>query len=160
MSAYLFDMKKINGEMESLSKYKGGVTLIVNVASECGLTPQYKGLEELYEMFKDRGFTILGFPANEFGAQEPGSDKEIESFCSLNYGVSFPLFSKIVVKGEGIHPLYQYLTAKESNAEGHGEVIWNFQKYLIGKDGAILRTYHPKTEPLDAELIADIEANL
>jgi glutathione peroxidase len=160
MSVHEFEMKKINGEMEPLSKYKGKLTLIVNVASECGLTPQYKGLQELYETFKDRDFTILGFPANEFGAQEPGSDKEIESFCSLNYGVTFPMFSKIIVKGEGIHPLYQYLTGKETNPEGHGEIAWNFQKYLVGKNGEIIKTYHPKTEPLDAELIADIEANV
>ncbi len=160
MSVHQFEMKRINGESESLEKYKNKIVLIVNVASECGLTPQYKGLQELYENYKDKGFEILGFPANEFGAQEPGSNNEISQFCEINYGVSFPLFSKIVVKGSEIHPLYKYLTSEESNADGYGEIVWNFQKYLIGKNGEILKSYSPKVEPLDAELIQDIEDSL
>jgi len=157
MSVHQFTMQTITGEEKSLSEYKGRVLLLVNVASECGLTPQYQGLQELYEEYKESGLVVLGFPANEFGAQEPGTNEEIQEFCSLKFRVTFPMFSKIVVKGENIHPLYNYLTSAETNPNGHGEVAWNFQKYLIGKDGSILNTYHPKTEPLDDTLINDIK---
>ena len=157
MSIYQFEMKTIQGKNKSLSDYKGKVLLLVNVASECGLTAQYKGLQELYEKYQSKGFEILAFPANEFGAQEPGSNEDIESFCSLKFDVSFPMFSKIVVKGDEIHPLYKYLTSESTNSAGHGEITWNFQKYLIDKEGNIIKTYHPNTEPFDDDIILEIE---
>jgi glutathione peroxidase len=157
MTLFDFNMKTINGKDKALSDYRGKTILIVNVASKCGFTPQYKGLEELYQTFKSKGLVILGFPANEFGSQEPGTDSEITQFCEVNFGVSFPMFSKIVVKGEGIDPLYQFLTSPESNKDAPGAVKWNFQKYLINKDGYIVKTFSPKTEPLDADLINEIE---
>ena len=157
MTLFDLNMKTINGKDKPLSDYRGQTILIVNVASKCGFTPQYKGLEELYQTFKSRGLVILGFPANEFGSQEPGADTEISQFCDLNYGVTFPMFSKIVVKGEGIHPLYQFLTSPETNHDAPGAVKWNFQKYLINKEGNIVKTYSSKTEPLDSDLIRDIE---
>src|SRR3954453_21230453 len=125
-----FKVKDIDGKEVDLSKYKGDVLLIVNVASKCGLTPQYKGLESTYEKYKDRGFAILAFPANEFGGQEPGSNAEIKEFCTKKYDVTFPVFSKIVVKGDGIHPLYQYLTGKETDGQFAGVIPWNFTKFL------------------------------
>lgn len=154
MSIYDFTMKTIDGLEKSLNDYKGRVLLVVNVASECGLTPQYEGLQELHDEFANQPFEVLGFPANQFGAQEPGSDYEIKSFCTTRFGVKFPMFSKIIVKGEGIHPLYQWLTSESANPDGHGEIQWNFQKYLIGKDGQIAKTYKPQTEP--GELVDDI----
>lgn len=155
-----FKMKTIDGQDQDLSEFKGRVVLIVNVASECGLTPQYEGLEKVYEEYKDDGFVILGFPANEFGKQEPGTDDEIAEFCESNYGVKFPMFSKIVVKGEGQHPLYQHLTSKDTGGKFAGDIKWNFEKFLIGRDGQVVARFEPKTTPESAEVVAAIQAQL
>jgi glutathione peroxidase len=152
---YDFTLKTIDGTTKSLADYKGRPVMIVNVASECGLTPQYEGLEKLHETYAAKGFAVLGFPANEFGAQEPGTDAEIQTFCTSKFGVKFDMFSKVVVKGAGIHPLFAFLTA----AKG-GEIKWNFNKFLIGKDGKILARWDSGTEPDDAKLTAAIEAAL
>jgi glutathione peroxidase len=150
-------VKKIDGTEVDLASYKGKVVLIVNVASRCGLTPQYTGLQKLYDTYKDKGLVILGFPANEFGAQEPGADSEIATFCSSKYGVTFDMFSKIVVKGPGIAPLYKTLT---ESSDPKGDIGWNFEKFLIGRDGKIAGRYSPRTAPDDAALKAAIEAAL
>jgi glutathione peroxidase len=150
-------MKKIDGTPVDLSAYKGKVVLIVNVASRCGYTGQYAGLQKLYDTYKDKGFVILGFPANEFGAQEPGSDAEIASFCSTKYGVTFDMFSKIVVKGPDKAPLYKALT---EGATPSGEVGWNFEKFLIGRDGRIVGRYKSGIAPDDGKLTGTIEAEL
>lgn len=155
-----FTLDNLDGKPVDLSKYKGNVVLIVNVASKCGLTPQYKQLEEVYTTFKGKGLEVLGFPANEFGKQEPGNNTEISTFCTKNYGVDFPMFSKIVVKGEGISPLYQFLTSKESNPEFAGEIKWNFEKFLIGRDGKIVKRFDPRVKPDAPEVIQAIEAEL
>jgi glutathione peroxidase len=154
---YTFTMKDIDGKELSLAHYKGKVLLVVNVASQCGNTPQYKPLEETYQKYHAKGFEILGFPANEFGHQEPGSDKEIKDFCDLNYHVTFPMFSKIVVKGDGINPLYQYLTTE---TDFKGEIGWNFAKFLVDRQGHVIARYSPKTQPEDKQVIADIEKAL
>ncbi len=156
-SIYDFTMKTIDGQDEPLSAYKGKVLLVVNVASKCGFTPQYKGLEALYEKYKDRGLVILGFPANDFGWQEPGTDAEIKQFCTLNYNVTFPVFSKITVKGDKIHPLYKYLTESSTPA---GAISWNFNKFLIGPDGRIVGRWGSRTTPEDKELTGKIEETL
>ncbi|MBS1561666.1 MAG: glutathione peroxidase [Bacteroidetes bacterium] len=153
-------MNDINGKPVDLAKYKGHVTLIVNVASFCGYTKQYSGLESLYRSYKDRGFVVLGFPANDFGAQEPGTDVEIAQFCQTKYDVTFPMFSKITVKGEGKAPLYGMLTSGLGNSALAGEIGWNFEKFLIGKDGQIIKRYKSTVEPSSEELRADIEAAL
>ena len=171
-------LTRIDGSTDSLANHKGKVLLVVNVASKCGLTPQYEGLEALYKARKDQGFEVLGFPANDFGAQEPGSHEEIAEFCSLNYGVSFPLFAKADVTGEGKQPLYRELTAtvptRQGDVEGmkerfrgYGmtptedpEVLWNFEKFLIGKDGTVKARFAPATTPDDPALVAAIEAEL
>ena len=150
-------MKKIDGSSADLAQFKGKVVLVVNVASRCGYTPQYAGLQKLYDDYKDKGLVVLGFPANEFGAQEPGSDAEIAQFCSTKYGVSFPMFSKIVVKGPDMAPLYKTLT-QQSNPPG--DVKWNFEKFLIGRDGAIIGRYKSGVAPDDATLRGAIEAAL
>ena len=155
-----FNMKSLDGQSVDLGKYKGEVVLIVNVASKCGLTPQYKQLEAVYTKYKDKGFEILGFPANEFGKQEPGSDQEISTFCTKNYGVDFPMFSKVVVKGEGISPLYKHLTSEESNAGHAGDIKWNFEKFLLGRDGRVIKRFPPPVKPDSAEVIEAIEAEL
>lgn len=142
---YDFTMQDINGEKVSLDQYKGKVVLIVNTASKCGLTPQYEDLQKLYDEYKDKDFVILGFPANNFLSQEPGTDDEIKEFCSLNYGVSFPMFSKISVKGNDINPLYQYLTRKDENGVLDASVSWNFQKFLINRNGILVASFSPKT---------------
>ena len=152
---YDFKMKDIDGKETSLSKFRGKVLLVVNVASFCGNTPQYAGLEAMYKKYKDRGFEILGFPANQFGAQEPGSNSEIKQFCTSKYQVDFPMFSKIVVKGDGIDPLYQWLIAK---ADRHEDIEWNFAKFLIGKDGTVIGRFTPKTQPDDPKLVQAVEA--
>ncbi|MCX7998322.1 MAG: glutathione peroxidase [Leptospiraceae bacterium] len=147
-----FKVKNIDGEEVDLSTYKGKTVLIVNVASKCGLTPQYKGLEELYEKYQDRGFVILGFPSNDFLWQEPGSEQEIKQFCELNYNVKFPLFAKVKVKkGKDQSELYKYLTSPETNPGFSGEIEWNFQKFLVNKDGKVVKRYSPKTEPKEIE---------
>ena len=171
-------LTRIDGSGDSLAQHAGQVLLVVNVASKCGLTPQYEGLEKLYEGYKDRGFAVLGFPANDFGAQEPGSDEEIASFCSVNYGVSFPMFAKADVTGADKQPLYAALTAarpdKVGPAEefreklkGYGmtptqdpEVLWNFEKFLIGRDGSVAGRFAPGVAPDDAALVSAIEAEL
>jgi glutathione peroxidase len=159
-SVYSFTMKDIDGKDTSLNLYRGKVLLLVNVASKCGLTPQYEGLEKLYLKYKDRGFTILGFPANNFAGQEPGTDEEIKSFCSLTYNVTFPMFSKISVKGTDIHPLYKYLTDKETNPEFGGDIRWNFNKFLVGKDGRIIARFEPQVTPESDQLVQAIDKAL
>lgn len=151
------EVKKIDGSAVDLANYKGKVVLIVNVASRCGYTPQYAGLQKLHDTYKDKGLVVLGFPANEFGAQEPGSDSEIASFCSSKYGVTFDMFSKIVVKGPDKAPLYKALT---EGATPPGEVSWNFEKFLIGRDGRIIGRYKSAVAPDDAKLTGAIEAEL
>jgi len=151
-------LKDIDGKDTSLKAYSGKVLLVVNVASRCGYTRQYTGLQALQDKFSSKGFTVLGFPSNDFGGQEPGTEAEIKQFCSSTYSVSFPLFQKIKVKGTDKHALYAALTGKESPVPG--EVKWNFAKFLIGKDGTILKRWDSGTEPDDAELLAAIEAAL
>jgi glutathione peroxidase len=155
-SLYDFSVKSIDGTAKSLKDYQGKPVLVVNVASKCGLTPQYTGLEKLYREFKAKGLVVLGLPCNQFGAQEPGSEQEIQQFCSVNYDVSFPLTSKIEVNGAGVHPLYAWL----KGATGGADIQWNFEKFLIGKDGRGVRRYSPKTTPEDTALRADIQAAL
>jgi glutathione peroxidase len=150
-------MKSIDGRDIDLGSYAGKVVLVVNVASRCGATPQYAGLQGLYEKYKDKGFVVLGFPANDFGAQEPGSDGDIKEFCSTKYAVTFPMFSKITVKGPGKAALYKALT---ETADPSGEVGWNFEKFLIGKDGKIAGRYKTRVSPDDQELVTAIEAAL
>lgn len=154
---YDFKVTAINGDEFNFSDLKGKKVMIVNTASKCGLTPQYKGLEEIYNKYKDQNFVIIGFPANNFMSQEPGSNEEIAEFCSLNYGVSFPMMEKISVKGNDMDPLYIYLTKKELNGHSDSEVTWNFQKYLINKNGFLEKVIGPRTVPNDPEVIAWIE---
>ena len=153
-SIHQFTVKDINGEDFKLVSLKGKKVMIVNTASQCGLTPQYKDLQALYEMYKDQNFTIIGFPANNFGNQEPGTNKEIATFCALNYGVTFPMMSKISVKGDEMHPLYQFLTKKELNQKEDSEVQWNFQKYLIDESGYLVKVIAPKISPNVEEITA------
>lgn len=155
-----FQVQDIDGKTVDLSKYKGEVVLIVNTASQCGLTPQYKGLEAIYEKYKKQGFDILAFPANEFGQQEPGTNSEIKTFCSTKYNVSFPLFSKIVVKDEGIHPLYQYLTSKDTNPKFAGKIKWNFTKFLVNRKGEVIARFEPQVTPESDTVTKAIEAAL
>ena len=146
-AALNFEMKSLMGKPIKLSDYAGKVVLVVNVASKCGLTPQYKALQELHEKYGAEGLTVLGFPANEFGKQEPGSDEEIASFCQANYGVEFDMFSKVVVKGDGICPLYEFLTSEETNPNFAGEISWNFEKFLIAATAKSWRGFHPESSP-------------
>ncbi|MDG4946197.1 glutathione peroxidase [Weeksellaceae bacterium KMM 9713] len=141
-----------------MSELEGKKVMIVNTASKCGFTPQYEQLEEIYQKYKDDNFTIIGFPANNFMSQEPGSNEDIKEFCTLNYGVTFPMMSKISVKGDDMHPLYQYLTKKDQNGVLDNEVKWNFQKYLINEDGTLAHVFYSKTLPNDEEIIRWIEA--
>ncbi|MBS1710034.1 MAG: glutathione peroxidase [Armatimonadetes bacterium] len=154
---YAFKLKNIDGKDTGLDKYKGKVLLVVNVASKCGLTPQYEGLEALYKKYKDKGLVVMGFPANEFGGQEPGSNEEIKKFCTGKYDVTFPMFSKIVVKGEETHPLYKWLL---SQTPQHQDIEWNFAKFLVGRDGKVIQRFHPKTTPEDKDLVASLEKAL
>jgi len=153
-------MKGIDGKEVDLAQYKGKVILFVNVASKCGNTPQYAGLQKLYDAHSKDGLVIIGVPANEFGKQEPGNDEEIAKFCDSKYHVTFPMLSKVVVKGEGISPLYEYLTSKEVNAATGGPVTWNFEKFLIGRDGKIAARFAPKTKPEDEKFLSTIKAEL
>jgi glutathione peroxidase-family protein len=155
-----FIMNDINGKAVSLSQYQGKVLLVVNVASKCGFTKQYAGLQQLYEKYKGKGFVVLGFPANNFLWQEPGTDSEIKSFCTIKYNVTFPMFSKISVKGKNIHPLYQYLTSPEVNGEFGKPIKWNFNKFLICKDGKTIARYPSKTVPMDDSIMEAIEMAL
>lgn len=159
-SIYDFEMKMLNGNSKSLSDYKGKVFLVVNVASKCGLTPQYKDIQKVYENYKDKGFCVLGFPANNFLRQEPGSDSEIKEFCTSNYGVTFDMFSKISVKGKKIHPLYQFLTSKKYNKIEDQGVKWNFQKFLFDKEGNMIKIIMPRTKITESDIINLIEAEL
>lgn len=177
----LFDipLRRIDGTPTTLAAFKGKVLLVVNVASKCGLTPQYEGLEALYQKYRERGLEVLGFPANEFGAQEPGTNAEIQAFCSTTYGVRFPMFEKIVVKGEGIHPLYQLLIDAQPKAETFGDdsfaamlashgiaptpahgVLWNFEKFLINREGKVVARFSPKVAPDHDGLVQAIESEL
>jgi glutathione peroxidase len=180
-SANVYDIpvRKISGEDATLGEFKGKVLLVVNVASKCGLTPQYEGLEKIYEQFKGQGLVIAGFPANDFKSQEPGTEDEIQAFCTTNYGVRFPMFSKITVVGEGKHPLYAALIAAQPKAvnlaevpfrkklKGYGidgnaepEILWNFEKFLVSREGEVVRRFAPDTQPDAPALVAAIEAEL
>ena len=181
MSASIYDIpvKKISGEDASLGEFKGEVVLIVNVASKCGLTPQYEGLEKIYEQYKGQGLVVAGFPANDFKAQEPGTNEEIVAFCTTNFGVKFPLFDKITVVGDQKHPLYAALIAAQPTAislaevplreklKGWGidtvlepELAWNFEKFLVSREGEVVKRFSPDTAPDDPALVAAIEAEL
>jgi glutathione peroxidase len=155
MPSPLYDIPvdRIDGSQASLGDYAGRVLLVVNVASKCGLTPQYDGLEALYRAYKDKGLTVVGFPANNFMGQEPGTNEEIQEFCRLTYGVDFPMFAKISVKGEDRHPLYDALAGDE-------DISWNFEKFLIGRDGKVAARFSPKTVPEDPAVVAAIETEL
>jgi glutathione peroxidase len=157
-SIYDFEALSIEGKPAQLSTQRGKVMLIVNTASACGFTPQFAGLESLWETYRDRGLVVLGFPSNEFGGQDPGSDGEIASFCQLNYGVSFPMMSKIKVNGAQAHPLWKWLTAEAPGILGSKGVKWNFTKFLVGRDGKVVKRYAPTDRP--ESLTADIEAAL
>jgi glutathione peroxidase len=176
---YEFSVRRINGVNASLGDYEGKVLLIVNVASKCGLTPQYDALEKIHEQYHEQGFEVLGFPANEFGAQEPGTNAEIQEFCRASFGVKFPMFEKIAVKGEVMHPLYQFLTATQPNAtspkgaafedklKGYGvtrthsrDILWNFEKFLVNRKGEIVARFNPDVTPDDPIVTKAIEAAL
>lgn len=154
---YGFTMKTIDGKDKPLADYKGKVLLIVNTASLCGFTPQYEGLERLHERYRDKGLCVLGFPANEFGSQEPGTDSEIQEFCRTKFSITFDLFSKIVVKGPGIHPLYKFLTTESGH---NGDIPWNFTKFLVDKAGRVVGRFGPQVDPLSKPLTSKIEALL
>ncbi|HKB41498.1 MAG TPA: glutathione peroxidase [Gemmataceae bacterium] len=147
-----FKVKDIKGKELDLSQYKGKVVLMVNVASRCGYTPQYEGLQALYKKYQDKGLVVIGVPANEFGKQEPGTNEEIAEFCESNYKVTFPMLSKVVVKGQGINPVFEFLTSKEKNPKFGGEIKWNFTKFLIGRDGKVAGRYEPAVKPESDEL--------
>ncbi|MDH6374074.1 glutathione peroxidase [Paenibacillus sp. VTT E-133280] len=151
MSIYDFEVNTLRGAEESLSKYKGKVLLVVNTASKCGFTPQYKGLQEVYDKFKDRGFEVLGFPSNQFAGQEPGESDEIAEYCEINYGVTFPMFEKIDVKGDEAHPLFKYLSKEAPGVLGSKSVKWNFTKFLVDQEGRVLKRFAPKTTPQQIE---------
>jgi glutathione peroxidase len=157
---YGITLDDISGNQRSLAEFKGKVILIVNVASKCGFTYQYKSLEALYQKHREQGFVILGFPSNDFLGQEPGSNEEIEEFCTLNYGVTFPMFAKITVKGRKIHPLYSYLTSKRTNPRFPGRITWNFNKFLIGRSGEIINRFGSKEEPDSPSVAQAVEKAL
>jgi glutathione peroxidase len=156
-SIYDISVQTANGSTKSLSEYKGKVLLIVNVASKCGFTPQYEGLEKLHKQWKDRGLVVLGFPSNDFGGQEPGTAEEIQQFCSLNYGVTFEVLDKINILGDDKHPLYKWLTER---SEPQGDVMWNFEKFLIARDGTVAARFSSKTAPEDSELVEAVEQHI
>ncbi len=157
---YDIEADTINGDTIEMKQFKGKVLLIVNTASRCGFTGQYEGLQDLYTEYKDRDFVILGFPSNDFMSQEPGTNEEIAQFCKVNYGVTFPMFAKIKVKGSDRHPLYAFLTSKETNPEFSGKISWNFNKFLISREGRIVNRFGSRTAPGDKELVSAIEAEL
>ena len=160
MALYKNEIRALDGTSGLLAAQEGKVTLVVNVASKCGLTPQYTGLEKLHEQYADRGFSVVGFPCNQFGAQEPGTPEEIATFCSTSYGVTFPLSEKIDVNGEDRHPIYSELTAV-ADSEGHsGDIRWNFEKFLVSRDGEVIARFSPMVEPEAPELIEAIEKAL
>ncbi|HET6527286.1 MAG TPA: glutathione peroxidase [Balneolaceae bacterium] len=158
-SIYDFEPTNIDGKETPLSKYKGKVLLIVNTASECGYTPQYEGLQNLFEEYKDKGLVVLGFPANNFGGQAPGTDEEIKKFCTVNYSVTFPMFSKISVKGKNQHPLFTYLTSA-SNPDFTGVIKWNFEKFLINQEGVLIHRFRSAVEPESETIVKAIEVAL
>jgi glutathione peroxidase len=155
-----YTMKSLDGEDVDLAKYKGKVVLVVNVASECGLTGQYKPLQRLHDKYKDQGFVVLGFPCNQFGSQEPGTAEEIKTFCKQNYGVTFDMFAKIDVNGENAAPLYKALTTTPTKPAGPGKISWNFEKFLIGRDGQVVARFSPRTEPSADAVVSAIETEL
>lgn len=157
-TVYDFEARQINGKDISLSSFKGKVLLIVNTASQCGFTPQFGGLEALHKTHAGKGLAVLGFPCNQFGSQDPGADSEIESFCQVNYGVSFPMMSKIDVNGPSAHPLYRWLSTEAPGLLGSKAIKWNFTKFLVGKDGKVIKRYAPIDKP--ADLVIDIDAAL
>jgi glutathione peroxidase len=159
-SVYDFTLNSIDGQSAPLAAYKGKVLLLVNVASKCGFTPQYKALEALYEKYKDQGLVVIGFPANNFMAQEPGTNEEIKTFCTRTYNVTFPMYTKISVKGEDEAPLYQFLTDKGANPNTGGEIKWNFTKFLVGRDGTIISRFEPAVKPDSPQVVAAIEKAL
>jgi len=159
-SIYDFTMKDIDGKQVNLTDFRGKVVLVVNVASRCGFTPQYEGLQKLYLKYQQQGFVILGFPANNFGFQEPGTNAEIKTFCSAKYNVTFPVFSKISVKGEDMDPLYKYLTDKATNPQYGGDIKWNFNKFLIDRKGNILARFEPPVRPDSDQMVQAIEKEL
>ena len=158
MSLYDVDLVTIDGTPQKMAVYRGKTLLIVNVASQCGFTPQYEGLQALYEQFKDRGFVVLGFPCNQFGQQEPGGEAEIEQFCTRNFSVTFPMFAKIDVNGANVHPLYQYLKSEKPGILGTEAIKWNFTKFLVGPDGTVLKRYAPNDKP--ETIAADLSVRL
>ncbi|MFC5909529.1 glutathione peroxidase [Streptacidiphilus monticola] len=160
MSLYDIPLRTLSGEATSLKDYQGKAVLVVNVASKCGLTPQYTGLEQLQRLYAERGFTVLGVPSNQFAGQEPGTAEEIQTFCSTTYGVSFPLLEKTDVNGPERHPLYDVLTAHPDAEGAAGDVQWNFEKFLIGRDGTVVARFRPRTEPQAPEVVEAIEAQL
>jgi glutathione peroxidase len=159
-SIHQMELSRLDGKPESLSAYSGKVVLAVNVASRCGFTPQYAGLQALQDRYSERGFTVLGFPCNQFFHQEPGSAEQIQEFCSINYGVTFPLFAKLDVKGEGQHPLYSIFSESADDSGKAGNVRWNFEKFLVGRDGHVVRRFRSKVVPEDPMLIEAIESLL
>jgi glutathione peroxidase len=159
-TVYDFTLNSIDGQPTPLSTFKGKVVLLVNVASRCGFTPQYAGLESLYEKYKDRGFVIVGIPANNFGGQEPGTNQEIKTFCSAKYHVSFPMMGKVSVKGSDITPLYAFLTDKSAHPDTGGEIGWNFTKFLVGPDGKVIARFDSKVEPESEEVTSAVEKAL
>ncbi|WP_034088358.1 glutathione peroxidase [Streptacidiphilus albus] len=160
MSLYDIPLHTLTGDATSLAEYRGRAVLVVNVASKCGLTPQYAGLERLQQQYGERGLTVLGVPCNQFAGQEPGSAEEIQAFCSTTYGVSFPLLAKADVNGEGRHPLYTELVRTEDAAGEAGDITWNFEKFLLSPAGEVVGRFRPRTEPESAEVVAAIEAQL
>ena len=159
-SVYDIEVNTIAGETVKMAQYEGKVLLIVNTASKCGFTGQYDGLQKLYETYEDKGLVILGFPSNDFMGQEPGANEEIQSFCKLSYGVTFPMFEKITVKGRDQHMLYAYLTSKQTNPEFSGKISWNFNKFLISRDGKIVNRFGSRAKPDDPDLVGAIEQEL
>ncbi len=155
-----FEVKSIDGDAVKLADYEGKVVLIVNVASQCGLTGQYSGLQGLFEKYKDKGLVVLGFPCNQFGSQEPGTEADIKQFCSTKYSVTFPMFSKVDVNGAGAAPFYKFLTSQDASPVGDGKISWNFEKFLIGRDGKVINRFSPRVSPSDAELVKAIEEEL
>ena len=160
MALYDIPIHTLQGDDAKLGDYKGKTLLLVNVASKCGLTPQYEGLERLQKTYGDRGFSVIGFPCNQFMGQEPGTSEEIAQFCSATYGVTFPLMEKIDVNGEERHPIYAELTEKEDAEGAAGDITWNFEKFLVSPQGAVVARYRPQVEPEDPTVVGDIEAQL
>ena len=155
-----FEVENIDGETVDLEDYEGNVVLIVNVASRCGNTRQYTQLQEMYEKYKDKGFVVLGFPCNQFGSQEPGTEADIKEFCTSKYAVTFPMFSKVEVNGDDATPIYQYLTSKDVAPQGKGKVQWNFEKFLVDREGQLIARFSPRTKPDSKEVVAAIEEAL